>query len=141
MCIALLYASYTDCKRREIPIWLFPSFFAAFLIVNYNTVSTGKALIGFFIALAAYTMLAMFFNGGGGDILMMCVIGAVYGAKILMHIAIAASLLCLIYYAKKKENTAPYAPFVLCAYILCFIGGYLYGSNDYRFLGYRYFFL
>ena len=93
------------------------------------------------IGFTAFTVLALFFKGGGGDIIMMTVVGFMLGPVILMHITIAASVFSIIYYYNSKKTQIPYAPCVFLGYIFCFLGGYLYAINDYRILGLRYFLL
>lgn len=141
MIIALCIATYTDIKKREIPLWVFPTISVIFILIRFNDINWLNSITGLIIGIISFSFLAWKFNGGGADIIMMASIGFILGPIILMHIVIFASLSCLLYYAYKKVTTVPYAPFVMTSYIICFLGGYLYGINDYRFLGFRYFLL
>lgn len=141
MLIALLLASGTDIKKNEIPIWLFPLLSVLFIIYRFSYINWIYAIIGLMIGIVSYTIMALKFDGGGGDIIMMGSIGFILGPKILLHIACVSSICCLMYYIVKKTKTAPYAPFVTISYILCFIGGYCYGIYDYRILEIHYFLL
>lgn len=141
MLLALIYAAYTDIKKQEIPIFLFPALMLLYTVIGYNDIIWKNAIFGSVIGCISFVFLALFFGGGGGDIIMMSCIGFIYGPEILAHIIIVASVLCILYYLIKKTNKAPYAPFVLLSYILCFLGGYSYGLNNYRVLEIRYFLL
>lgn len=143
MLIGLVLASITDTKKREIPIWLFPSLVAVYITLHVamGTMQWINSLVGLFIGALAFTIAALFFQGGGGDILMMSAIGFVYGPVILSHITIGASIGCICYYCITKQKNIPYAPIVLISYILCFAGGYLYEIDYYRLLAFRYFLL
>lgn len=139
MLIALLIASVTDIKKKEIPILLFPSFTVMFLIVNHATISIINSLLGFFIGLVAFSFLAWKFSGGGGDIIMMSCLGAAYGARILSYVIVLSSFIMLFYYLLRKDKDkkliVPYAPFVTLSFIiLVLFGGMIYGFTDNRFL-------
>lgn len=143
MVFALLIASITDIKKREIPIWLFPLMSVLYVLIN-NNINLTYCLTGLLIGVISFSILAWKFSGGGGDIIMMGSIGFILGPKILMHVTIAASALCGIYAVvsnAKSNERIPYAPFVTFSYILCFLGGMFFGYDDYRILGIHYFLL
>ena len=141
MLIALIIATVTDIKKREIPIWLFPLISVLFLIFHQQPINLTFSIVGCLIGIAAFTIMALFFEGGGGDIIMMGSIGLMYGPIALAVIITISSFLCLIYRLYSKATTVPYAPFVLLAYILFFIGGCFYGINSFRNVVWSYFLL
>lgn len=141
MLIALLYASYTDIKREEIPLWLFPSVSVLHTLIFYKSIVWKWSIIGLLIGVLSFTFLAVFFNGGGGDIIMMGTLGFVIGPKNFMYITIISSILCLCFYILKKVKKAPYVPFVALSYVFFLIGGLLYGFFNNRILEIRYFLL
>lgn len=126
MLLALSYSAYTDKKRGEIPIWLFPFLLAIFLLFRFNEINWFDSLIGLFIGFVTFLAMAVFFNGGGGDVIMMSSIGFICGVKPLLYISMIASVILLIYYSfHKNKKEVPYAPFVLIAYIIFLIGGFI----------------
>ena len=146
MLIAMIIASITDMKKKEIPIFLFPLFTTIFITINHAVIHPIDSLLGFVIGAISFSILAWKFSGGGGDIIMMSCIGAAYGTKILSHIIIISSILILVYYIimkiqKETKRTVPYAPFVTISFIFLLLGGIFYGINDYRFLENGYFLL
>ena len=140
MLIALIIAACVDMKKREIPLWVFPLLSAMFVVIRFESIALSNVL-GAVIAAAAFAVLAVFFHGGGGDMIMMTTVGFILGIEVLSYIILIASILCLIYSAiKKTEKNIPYAPFVLCGYLVT--GGTLYGGSfNFRDVVWHYVFL
>ena len=83
--------------------------------------------------------MAVFFNGGGGDVIMMSVIGFICGVKPLLYISMFASGILLIYHLTHKDKKeVPYAPFFLLSYVLFMIGGLIIEINNFWILAVRY---
>lgn len=139
--IFLAVAAVFDLHDGTIPLPLFPTLFALFVPLavmseNFNPVSS---FIGLLIAFFCFFILARFFDGGGGDILMMSVLGWCLGARNLVCLIFAAGgfylvfslFVALIYLLRKRpvrealKAQYPYAPFVLAGYAVCFVSGWL----------------
>jgi leader peptidase (prepilin peptidase)/N-methyltransferase len=129
MLIALIMATFTDIKRREIPIWIFPTLSVLFIILNFSQMNWKESFVGFSLAFLSFLFLAIFFEGGGGDIIMMSCMGFILGIKNITYIIIFSSMLCILYYFITKKNDSPYAPFALGGYLIT--GGLLYAFNDF----------
>ncbi|MCR5479024.1 MAG: A24 family peptidase [Ruminococcus sp.] len=139
MLLALSYAAYTDKKRGEIPIWLFPFLLAVFTLIRINEINWFDSLIGLFIGFVTFLAMALFFNGGGGDVIMMSAIGFICGVRPLLYISMLASGILLIFHLTHKDKKeVPYAPFVLLSYILFMIGGLIIEINNFWLLAIRY---
>lgn len=139
MLLALSYAAYTDKKRGEIPIWLFPFLLAIFTLIRFNEINWFDSLIGLFISFITFLAMALFFNGGGGDVIMMSAIGFICGVRPLLYISMLASGILLIFHLTHKDKKeVPYAPFVLLSYILFMIGGLIIEINNFWLLAIRY---
>lgn len=125
---ALLTASYTDMKRQEIPLGLFPLLFAVALYIrlyyNVDTYSmTGYAIGAAVMFLAAIAGVHWTYMGGG-DLIMMVVLGFILGIDklVLTSILILAEITIYILFEKfaKKKKTflVPVAPFYCIAIFL-----------------------
>lgn len=141
MCLALFYASITDAKRREIPIWLFPSALVLHISLCFDSINWYDSAAGLLIGIAAFSLMALKYSGGGGDIIMMGCLGAAFGTMFLMKLVVVASVFCLISYVLTKKDNVPYAPYVFCSYIILVIGGILNGFNNNELLGVSYYLL
>lgn len=127
--IALCCATYTDIKKREIPIWLFPT--AGILSIPFFLKHiTLWDILGAACVFLLFVLLSVKTGTGGGDIIMMTVISFVFGVSFTMRICLLLAILVavafFIYYlvAKKKpqkEDNFPMAPFVLAAFVLSII--------------------
>ena len=139
MLLAIAYSAYTDKKRGEIPIWIFPFLLVIFISFRFNEINWANSLIGLLIGLITFLTMAIFFDGGGGDVIMMSVIGFICGVKPLLYISTIASGILLIYhFTHKDKKEVPYAPFVLFAYIIFMIGGFINEINNFWLLAIRY---
>lgn len=139
--VFLIIAAVFDARGGVIPIYLFPCLFGLFvpfvvLTGNYNLLSSFAGLL---LGLFCFYIMARFFGGGGGDILMMSVLGFCLGVKKLAYIILLAGctyllfilVVMLIRLIRKKPvreiltRQYPYAPFVLTGYIVCYLAGWL----------------
>ena len=129
----LTVAAVYDATTGEIPIYLFPVLWAfclpfTFFSYQFNLLDS---IIGCLISVGVFFVLAVFFNGGGGDILMMGAVGWCLGICGTVYLILLSSLLYLIFsfgvfgyrLIKRKPlniltQQYPYAPFVLCGYIV-----------------------
>lgn len=128
--LALFIATYTDTKTKTIPVFLFPSVLVLgvlCLIHNGNLNLLSSFIFGIF-AFISYLVLALFFHGGGGDVIMMTSLAFLLGKEILYIMFIGHTILCIVslvrYIRTKKKETLPFTPFVLVAYIIYLIGGF-----------------
>lgn len=128
--VSLFIATYTDIKTKTIPVFLFPAISLIGVIYlsyqrNYDVKSSFLFALFTFIS---YLILALFFNGGGGDIIMMTSLALLFNKEILYVILISHTIMCIVsfvlYVKRKKKETLPFAPFVLVAYIIYLIGGF-----------------
>jgi len=134
--VILLIATYFDCKDGTIPILLFPLLPALIVPISviYGQPEIINSLIGMLIGAATFFILAIWFEGGGGDILMMGVLGWCLGIRGILILILVSSVTYTIFatavigvYAMQKRtkealrNQYPFAPFVLAGFILCLI--------------------
>lgn len=120
--IAVYVAAFTDLRTKTIPIWLFPTAGILVLILRLFYVFDGwiDCIVASIIMGVVYFLSAMFFHGGGGDIIMMSVIGWCVGFEMSVNIALVSNivfLLIILLRSKKwkkswKTMTLPYAPSV-----------------------------
>jgi len=137
----LLIAAFFDCKSNSIPLFLFPTLMAWVvpLAVMSGHPQIKDSLVGMLIGTGAFLILAIFFKGGGADILMMGVLGWCLGARGTVILILVSSSIYIIvatvivFYSKfiKKEKGVlrkqyPFAPFVLAGYISCLLFGWLF---------------
>lgn len=123
--LILLYSTATDIRKREIPIELFLfivipiGFVAQILQVGPGLLETISVagIVGI-----TYTILALFFKGGTGDIIMMVALSLCLGKRMILIIGIATLLLaCWRVYLKLKgrDNVeVPYVPVVLIGFLI-----------------------
>ncbi|MBP1535707.1 MAG: hypothetical protein IK990_14975 [Ruminiclostridium sp.] len=127
--IALAIASFTDIRKGEIPIWVFPS--AAILVCAVRfwegSFDLMASLIGFFIYFSLYILFALFAESGGGDAIMMGSMGfMIYAYPTLKVIIISLVVYVVTVIAiviskgaeldRSKRLQLPYAPFVGIGY-------------------------
>ena len=139
--IFLIIASLYDLTGGMIPMHLFPCLFGLFapLVILSENFSILNSVLGLLIGMFCFYIMARFYDGGGGDILMMAVLGWCLGAKRLVYIVLLASgvyllfslIVMAVYWLRKKAvrealtNQYPYAPFVLIGYGICYFAGWL----------------
>lgn len=139
--VFLVIAAVWDIKGGTIPGHLFPCLFGLFvpLVILSDGFYWLSSVIGLLIGMLCFYIMARFFDGGGGDILMMSVLGWCLGARRLVYIILLASGVYLlfslgvmvVYLIQKKKvrealtNQYPYAPFVLIGYVICYFAGWL----------------
>ena len=137
---ALFIAASTDLIKREIPIWLFTSLSAFFLISLRKTLCEDN-LAGFLVMGAAFLLLAITGKAGGGDILMFSAIGGFLGLSALPAYLILLSAVSLasspfIIRKLKREGRLkdlktlelPLAPYAAAAYGLLIAYVYFTGK-------------
>lgn len=135
ICISLLlYSSYTDIKRKEIPIILYFIFTAITFGVHFYFKHN---MLPYLLGLAAMVILFFIqaiFSGGGGDIIMMAFIGLSNGlffSLITTIIAFAATIPFFIYKKiqhKDLREEYPFAPFACIGYTCTLIAMTLIGA-------------
>lgn|GEM_PF-1312383 len=139
--VALVIATYYDCKSGVIPIFLFPVLPAVILplAVVSGQMDIVYSFIGLLIGALTFWSLAFFFDGGGGDILMMSALGWCLGIRGIIILILASSVIYAVFativigiYAIKKrakealEKQYPFAPFVLAGFLVCLLFGWLF---------------
>lgn len=118
--LALMIATITDIYKQEIPIYLFP---IACIICTLFTIPKLENFIGALILGITFLLFAVFGNNGGGDVIMMAVVGYQLGIRKALWCALIAYLLyaiyAVIYYLikKNKHKSFPFAPFALIGYL------------------------
>lgn len=133
--VFLIVASVYDIIGGMIPLHLFPCLFGLFvpLVIFSDGFNLLSSVLGLLLGLFCFYIMARFFDGGGGDILMMAVLGWCLGIKRLIAVIFLSSGIYLVFFIglalvkllkkrKLKEllrEQYPYAPFVLGGYILC----------------------
>lgn len=139
--IFLTVAAIYDVIGGMIPLHLFPCLFGLFipLMILSDDFSLLNSLIGLIVGVFCFYIMARFFDGGGGDILMMAVLGWCLGINGLVRIIFIACALYFVFFLgilivwviqKKKvreilSKQYPYAPFVLVGYVICCLHGWL----------------
>lgn len=129
--IALIVATYTDVKTKTIPVFLFPavSLFGVIYLLYQQNYEVKLSILFALFAFVSYLILALLFGGGGGDIIMMTALALLLNKDILYLILISHTIMCIVsfvlYIKRKKKETLPFAPFVLVAYIIYLIGGFV----------------
>lgn len=121
--IALVIASYTDVKTREIPLRVFPIetviVFMYYILIHERL---KDHFIGALIMFLLFFVSSLFGMMGGGDVIMMSAAGFVIGIQdmILFTICMAVTGTIIVIIMRKKGKQ-PMAPFVLAAFILFLI--------------------
>jgi leader peptidase (prepilin peptidase)/N-methyltransferase len=130
----LIYAAYTDIKRREIDDWVSIS------IIITSLIGTDSSLSGAVITALPFFISAFFKSGsiGGGDIKLMFACGAVLGIcgglvqiiAALSLVTVFALLTSITKGVKACKSAVPLAPF-LCAggifsYTIIYFGGIVF---------------
>ena len=127
--ITLAIASFTDIRKGEIPLWLFPSSIILVCTVRLweGSFELLSSLIGFFVWFTLYILFALFAGSGGGDAIMMGSMGfMIYAFPTLKVTIISIAVYILTVVAiviskgseldRKKRIQLPYAPFVGIGY-------------------------
>lgn len=118
---AFLYASYTDLKRREIPLWCFPACVLLFCLSEI-ILGTEKILFhiyGMLCMLIPTLIVSIFGSLGGGDIIMFSCIGFILGPYDLAFYVYSLIFTCVaafLYFHGEKE--IPLAPSAGAAYLI-----------------------
>lgn len=120
--IALLIASYTDWRKREIPLFLFPSIAILFIfkqILFENGVSE-EYWTPFLILIAFQLPLCIRGKLGGGDLIMLSCISLIIGVYEMMFLVFIISIvsLCVLIVYGKVNAKIPLAPIVMISYLI-----------------------
>lgn len=116
--IVLIYSSWIDVKRREIPIELYLLLVLPMGIVG-QVLKSGpdlfEAVSMTVIVGICYLILALCFQGGGGDLIMMVALAVCLGYGMILVMTISTVGLIVVNLIKQKgmDTPIPYAPFVL----------------------------
>lgn len=124
--ISLGFATYKDIKTLEVPIYLFFITTAAITLIRmlmqptYNWIDS---VLGLIVCGLVYFLLALFFEGGGGDIVMMAMIGWCLGIRNALFVVMFASFIYFIWlmFTSNKKKTLPYAPGVFVGCVTTFV--------------------
>ena len=137
---ALIYSAHFDYKNNTIPIFVF-SILLAFIIpisVIAKQFNIIESIFGTLIGISVFLLMALFFEGGGGDVLMMGVLGWILGIRGIAFLILASSLTycsfatgaMLVNCVCKRKNDLrkqyPFAPFVLVGYVVYLFTSYLF---------------
>lgn len=127
---AFCIASYTDIKRREIPLTVSAGLFLACLIYrmkfNINLTEYLEGMTAFGVAGALCAAGGMM---GGGDILILSYIGFLFGirrcilfAVITSAVSVVTAMTCKLYTKKCVSKTmVPMMPIITISYFICLI--------------------
>lgn len=136
LAVSIYVAAVIDYKTRTIPIFLFPIsgiiFTVSYLLIN-GTFSFLNGLIAAVIGILSFLALALFFDGGGGDIIMMATIGWCVGIKTFIYIVIISCIInniVVIYLKTRKKQsitktTVPFAPSVALSFTTVWMIGFI----------------
>jgi len=119
----LIYSTITDIYYRTIPLWFCAVEFVL-LVAAHWLLKLGWLLFLSHIVSAAIlfcTMLvAALFSGGGGDCILMGLVGLAIGLRRGLIALILSCVLMTLYYflTGRKKQTYPMAPFVLAGVII-----------------------
>lgn len=111
ICPVFAIASYTDIKRKEIPIRLFPSLLVFHLLLFHDEIGIENWLG---LGATALVFLAMAIAGkiGGGDVIMFSVLGFILGLSQFASYMVVLTIVSLIMIPwlllmnkKKRERT------------------------------------
>lgn len=135
----LLIAAVYDLLGGEIPIHLFPMLFGLFFGLSFITgdFSFLSSTLGLILGAFLFWIMARFFDGGGGDIIMMSVLGWCLGLRPFVRLVFVSSALYFVFsicllavgaIRRKRlkeliKEQYPYAPFVLAGYLICLFAG------------------
>ena len=121
----MIYSAILDFRKREIPIELFLLLFvpASITGIILNSGPTcGEACFSVCFVGGCYLIIARYFGGGGGDVIMMASLSLWLGYQIGVVIFVANILLILYRLlekmCEKEAAEIAYAPFVLAGVII-----------------------
>ena len=118
----LAYSCWMDIRQREIPIELYVLVILPMgIIALIMGIGPGvfEAISMAVIVGICYTILALYFQGGGGDLIMMVSLALCLGYQIIFVMTVSTIVLFLFRFMelfKKKSVQIPYAPFVLLGF-------------------------
>ena len=123
---AFAIASYVDIRKKEIPLWTFPSAVVAYLIAAFATGSPPNVMN--FVGLACmgipFLLLSLLGVMGGGDFIMFSAAGFILGAEELIPygiclsvVGIAAFVVARIVKGVDARDEIPIAPIAGLSYV------------------------
>lgn len=130
--ILLSVSTVTDIRKKEIPIflWVISTVVTVGLMIFLGSFQYINLITAFALAILFF-IEAKFFNGGGGDIVMMSCIGLLLGIPSL-HITLISVVTVLIFYFLSRSwddefdtTEIPIAPYVLLGETILLLGGKL----------------
>lgn len=134
--IVLLWSAYKDWKTYELPIVHYPALVVCVTIIRLytDTMEWIPSILGLFTAIVTFGVLAVFFKGGGGDIIMMAAVGWCIGTVNLGFVIFSSWIVYLIggfIYCKIKKlpmsrMQLPFAPAAFVGMILFIAGDLLF---------------
>lgn len=128
LAIAHIIASYTDIKRMEIPLWVFPSSLVVFIIEHHHEIDIFN-VYGMLIIGIPMFLVSLFGKMGGGDVIMFSVVGFIIGFFYILPYTFILAVVGTCYFAllKFQKNECPIAPIAMVAYFIFMIWRYIYG--------------
>jgi Flp pilus assembly protein protease CpaA len=124
--LALLAATITDLRRRQVPLWLSLGLVACGILVGAlrGPVGLAESILGFAVGALPVLPFVLFGGLGGADLLLLGAIGSWEGWHAVLIVefwtALVGALLALC--AKgRNRGTIPYAPAVLVGTMLTLI--------------------
>jgi len=127
--IALAVSAITDARRRVLPVALYPLLLVTAAILDLGVFSANPQqyiLTGVIFGLL-FLAQALFFEGGGGDVILMLVMGLIYGLVPMLIMVFASAFASVIWYALAAilrgkvihgRMTFPYAPFLAVGFVV-----------------------
>ena len=126
--VPLILAAIQDYRKKEISPILFPLFGCLyFVLIRPPLWAVGLGLILFLV----YLLSALLFQSGGGDAIMMGVLGILLGKDIFLVCVLAHAIYGITYFVignhkRTEKKTIPFAPAVLLAVLLVTAGKLIY---------------
>lgn len=122
---SLLLASYTDIRKREIPLGLFPSAVAIYCVISAlmgTRINVDHLLSCLFVTFPLF-LLCLAGKMGGGDLIMMACIAFILGMNAMFSLVCFVIAVCLIalFVIGDLDGVIPLAPIITISYILNFV--------------------
>ncbi|NLT15893.1 MAG: hypothetical protein GXY05_16330 [Clostridiales bacterium] len=119
--LLLIYTAKTDGEKEEIPLYACVSALMAILVIRVATGFSAADFLPYILAAGLMFLImlvnAALFGGGGGDCILMFVIGFAFGIISSLMILSASCIMLAVYYLLSRGGTAkssyPMAPAIL----------------------------
>lgn len=135
----LAICTYTDIKKNLIPLPIvltIPFIILGYRLAFHHQINWMSAIFGLVLGAIPYLMVALMGKGGGGDVILMGMIGFLIGAQNIVYLVICTTVIYLIFsivcWVKNHKNADaikkryPYAPFVTIGWICFMVLGYIF---------------